>query len=123
MKAVIPCWHGRVSPVFDVAQNLLLVEIEQGREITCVKKRFNNGDSFKRVQCILHFGAEVLICGAISEPIVVTLQSAGVQVYANVCGPIDEVRKAYLAGTLANSAFCMPGFTNRRRRNRKRRGR
>ena len=33
MRIVIPQWQGRVSPVFDVAVNLLLIDIEEGRDV------------------------------------------------------------------------------------------
>jgi hypothetical protein len=33
MRIAIPQWQGRVSPVFDVAGILLLIDIEDGREI------------------------------------------------------------------------------------------
>ena len=121
MKVAIPYWQGRVSPVFDVAQNLLLADVENGREITRVKRTLKNSDSFNRVQDILQFGVKLVICGAVSEQFLVLLQSAGVGVISNVCGPIEDVLKAFLKGTLTNSDFFMPGFNNRRHR--KRRGR
>ena len=123
MKVAIPYWQGRVSPVFDVAQNLQLVDVENGREIMRAKRTLKNSDSFNRAQHILQFDVKLVICCAISEPFEVSLQSAGVGVISNVCGPIEDVLKAFLNGTLADSDLFMPGFNNRRRRHRKRRGR
>lgn len=124
MKVAIAYWHGRVSPVFDVAQNVLLVDVENGRETARVKKTLQrNNSSFERTQLILQFGVKLVICGAISEQFLVLLQSAGVGVLSNVCGSTEDVLQAFLNGTLRSSDFFMPGFHNRRQRYRKRRGR
>ena len=123
MKIAIPYWHGRVSPVFDVAQNLLLVDVENKQETRRTKMGLHDSDAFNRTQHILQFGAGQIICGAISESLLVLLLSAGVGVYANVCGPVEEVLKAFLQGTLENSNFRLPGSNDRWHRHRKRRGR
>ena len=34
MKVAIPTWRDRVSPVFDVAQHLLLLELTDGAEVS-----------------------------------------------------------------------------------------
>jgi len=123
MKLAIPYWHGRVSPVFDVAQNVLLVDVEKEREIKRVTRSLDNRDLFNRAQYVLQLGAQMIICGAISEAFLMMLQSAGVRVVSNVCGPIDDVLEAFLNDTLTNSDFCMPGFNTGQRRHRKRRSR
>ncbi len=123
MKIAIPYWQGRVSPVFDVAQKFLLIDIEDGQETAREEKTLKEDDSFSRAISVLHFGVRLVICGAISEPLRVTLQSDGVGVLANVCGPVDDVLNAFLNCTLSNNDFLMPGFNNRGRRNRKRRSR
>jgi len=123
MKIAIPYWHDRVSPVFDVAQNLVLVDVENKQEIQRIKAELHDTDAFNRTRHILQCGAGQVICGAISEPLLVLLRSAGVGVYANVCGPVEEVLKAFLQGTLENSNFHLPGNNDRWHRHRKRRGR
>ena len=123
MKVAIPYWQGRVSPVFDVAQNLLLADVENGQVIKRVNIMLNNSDSYNRAQHILQLGAETVICGAISESFEISLQSVGVRVLSNVCGPIEDILKAFINKTLANSDFLMPGFNTRRRRHRQRHGR
>ena len=123
MKIAIPYWNDRVSPVFDVAQNLMLVDVENKQEIRRTKTGLHDADAFNRTRHVLQFGADQVICGAISESLLVLLRSAGVGVYANVCGPVEEVLKAFLQGTLENSNFRLPGSDDRWGRQRRRRGR
>lgn len=119
MRIAIPQWQGRVSPVFDVAGNLLLIDVESGREIRREERRLLGTNPLLRVTEFLSFGAEILICGAISAPLQTRLIAAGVQVIGFACGTVDEVLAAYLNGTLARRAFAMPGCQRWRRRERK----
>lgn len=118
MKVAIPTWGGRISPVFDVAKRLLVVDIESdtefGREATTIEET-EPGPRAKRVA---QLGVNVLICGAISTPLEAMLVSAGVQVILHVCGPVKEVLQAFVSGRLTDQAFLMPGCCGRRQRGR-----
>ncbi|MGC9225359.1 MAG: NifB/NifX family molybdenum-iron cluster-binding protein [Terracidiphilus sp.] len=116
MRIAIPQWQGRVSPVFDVAGNLLLIDIENGREIRREERRLLGTNPSTRMTEFLSFGAGILICGAISAPLQSGLNAAGVQVIAFACGMVDDVLAAYLNGTLRSRVFVMPGCQRWRRR-------
>ncbi len=116
MRIAIPQWQGRVSPVFDVAGVLLLIDIENGHEIRREERRLPGTNPAARVAEFLSFGAGILICGAISAPLQAGLIAAGVQVIGFACGTVDDVLAAYLNGTLARRAFVMPGCQRWRRR-------
>lgn len=116
MRIAIPHWQGRISPVFDVAVNFLLIEVEDGRESRREERRLSATDSFARVAEFLSFGAGILICGAISAPAEARLVAAGVQVIGFTCGRVDDVLNAYLNGELVNRVFAMPGCQRWRRR-------
>jgi len=116
MRVAIPHWEDRISPVFDVALNFLLIDIKGGREIRREQRRLSATDQFARVNEFLSFGAETLICGAISASAETRLAAAGVQVIGFICGMVDEVLAAYLNNKLVNSAFAMPGCQRWRRR-------
>jgi predicted Fe-Mo cluster-binding NifX family protein len=109
MRIAIPQWRGRVSPVFDVAGNLLLVDLEDGREVWREEKRLPGADSVAHIPEFLKFGASTLICGAISAPVKARLVASGVEVIGFVCGKVNQVLAAYLNGDLAKGAFAMPG--------------
>jgi predicted Fe-Mo cluster-binding NifX family protein len=113
MRIAIPEWQGRVSPVFDVAVNLLLIDVESGQEMRREERRLLRMDLLARVCEFLSFGAGTLICGAISAPVEARLVASGVRVVGFTCGMVDDVLAAYLRGELANRLFIMPGCKRR----------
>lgn len=125
MRIAIPTWRGRVSPVFDAARNLLLVDAQDGREIRREETTVEPADLVARAKRVAQLGTDLLICGAISWPLEATLVSTGVGVISQTCGPVEEVLRAFLSGQLTQQAFLMPGCRGRRRRlrGRRRRGR
>ncbi|MBN1851245.1 MAG: NifB/NifX family molybdenum-iron cluster-binding protein [Pirellulales bacterium] len=116
MRAAIPICDGRISPVFDAARRLLLVDIENGREIWRTEQIMDEPEPTFRARRIVEFGANILICGAISRPLEATLVSAGVEVIPQTCGQVEEVLRAFMAGQLTEQAFLMPGSCGHRRR-------
>lgn len=115
MRIAIPYWQGRVSPVFDVAANLLLVEVEGAGEVGRREVALASADPARRAKEVSQLPAEVLICGAISWPLEVALQAAGVRVISQICGQVEEVICSFLADGLETDAFRMPGCCGRRR--------
>ena len=115
-------WQGRISPVFDVSDELLLIDIEQGREVKRAAVTLRRGDPFAKAAEVAGFGAEVLLCGAISRVQEMALQSAGVSVHGFVCGALDEVLTAFLQGGLTQGRCRMPGCHANRTRHRMRAG-
>jgi len=126
MKVAISKWSDRVSPVLDVAQQLVLVEAEDGRETGRRDVPVETGDLAARARRIIQLSPEVLICGAVSQPLEAMLTSGGIRVIPHRCGQVDDVLQAFLSGQLTEQAFLMPGCCGRRQqqvRGRCRRGR
>jgi len=116
MKVAIAHWQGRVSPVFDVATRLLLVEVAGGRECGRGEVSLATRDLVQRAGELSRSGTDVLICGAISWPLEIAVSSLGIQIVPNVCGQVEEVLRAFLEDELSDPAFLMPGCCGRRRR-------
>jgi predicted Fe-Mo cluster-binding NifX family protein len=106
---------GYVSPVFDVARNLLFVSVQDGQGQVRQETTLETADPFLRAQKIKDLGVDVVVCGAISRVYEMALLQKGIKVVASVCGPIEEVLSAYLDGTLSDFRFLMPGCTGQRR--------
>ena len=114
MRIAISYLQNRISPVFDVAARILLVDIDKGQEKRRNERTVVHSDSLARAQYVSQLGVQVLICGAISWRLENALSSTGVQVIACICGPVDDVLKAFLKDKLSESAFIMPGCLCRR---------
>ncbi len=102
--------------MFDAAARILLVDIEKGQEVRRNKRTLVQMDCLARARYVSQFGVEILICGAISWPLENALTSMGVRIIACICGPVEDVIKAFLSEKLAESAFIMPGCLGRQQR-------
>lgn len=109
MRIALPHWQGRISPVFDVADDLLLVDIEHLTELHRESRNLINQDPLRRAKEVVNLGTDILICGAISQVLEIALTGAGVKVFGFVCGDIEEIMRAFNAGDLLNPRFMMPG--------------
>ena len=110
MKIAIPVWNGFVSSVFDFAHRLLLVDIENGREVNRSEVDLKAESLPQRAGSLKNLGVDVLICGAISRALADMIAASGVQVLPFVTGRVAEVLQAYITGQLVQPQFAMPGF-------------
>lgn len=110
MKIAISHWRGRISPVFDVAQQVLLVDLDSN-QVVRQHLSLGSGDPFCRAREIVDLGAELLVCGAISHSLEKALVHAGVRVAGFTCGDVDTILAALQTGRLGEACFRMPGFT------------
>ena len=109
MRIGIPVWENRVSPVFDFASSLLIVELEEGKEKRRLDMHLGGKDIMYRCIRIKEIGINLLICGAISNPFLNQLAASEINVVTEITGNIDDVINAYLKGDLADEKFLMPG--------------
>jgi predicted Fe-Mo cluster-binding NifX family protein len=106
----------RISPVFDVARQLLLVDVENGSASHRRLAGLQGSEPTSRTRSVAALGIQVLICGAISHLCEDQLLRGGIELHARTCGEVEEVLHAFLSGKLSDDAFLMPGC--RRGRNR-----
>jgi len=110
MKVAIPVWNGLVSSVFDFAHRLLLVDIENGREVNRSEVDLKAESLPQRAGRLRSLGINAIICGAISRPLMYMLTASGIEVLPYVTGRVDEVLQAYMTGQLSQPQFILPGF-------------
>lgn len=114
MKVAISHWQGRVSPVFDVARNVLVVETDGGGEQSRREVTFDQAETFPaRASRLARTEVNVLICGAISRPLDMAIQALGVEVISQTCGEVECVLRAFMEGQLNSNSFLMPGCRGR----------
>lgn len=113
MKVALTVWEKRISPLFDCAGMLLVVEIDDRTESNRYFVPFNYESPFSRAANLSDLGVKVLICGAVSNLFANTIESYDIRIIPFVVGPVDEVIDAYLTNGLSDSKFRMPGCGNK----------
>ena len=116
MKVAIPYWQNRVSPVFDVAERLLLVEIDGNREVHRQEIYLPMTNVHMRVAALKDLNVDQVIYGAISRLVELGLIAAKIEVISQVCGDVEAVLSAFMSGRLDQELFLMPGCYGRHRR-------
>jgi predicted Fe-Mo cluster-binding NifX family protein len=115
MRVAIPLWQGRVSPVFDEASRILLVDVFDKQEQHRQEESLMARNAFERAQLLPKLGVDLLICGMISQTQLTALVSAGIRIIPHICGCMEEVIAALLDGRIENGALLMPGCGGRKR--------
>ena len=109
MRVAIPLWQGRVSPVFDEARRILLVDISNKRELRRREEFLIAQNPFERAKLLPKLGVDLLICGMISQTQQTALSSAGIRIIPHICGFMEEVIAAFIDGSIEGGALRMPG--------------
>jgi len=109
-------WQQRVSPLFDVASELLLVDAEGATETGRASVALPEQELPRRVRHLVDLGVNVLVCGGISQPLAGMVQASGIRLVPFTAGPVEQVLRAFLQGQLPSQAFVMPGWGGRWRR-------
>lgn len=118
MKVALTIWEGRISPVFDVSREVVVLTVERGAVTAREVERLEALGAAEKAARLAALGVEVLICGAISGAPYQELVARGLRVFGFVAGDVDEVVAAFLAGRLPSPALSMPGCGSRRHRGR-----
>jgi predicted Fe-Mo cluster-binding NifX family protein len=118
MRVGIAAHAGRISPVLDVARRVVIVDVEGSREVGRREAELEAGTLSGVVAQLGELEVDVLVCGAVSWPLEAALSSMGLRVVARVCGPVEEVLRALVAGELDGGAYRMPGCGGGGRRRR-----
>jgi predicted Fe-Mo cluster-binding NifX family protein len=109
MRIAIPIWQSRVSPVFDVAGRLLLVDVADGCETARSEEAMAETLLPNKARRLKDLSVDVLICGAVSRPLALLIGQAGITVIPWVAGDVNDVLAGYLQDGLPDPRFLMPG--------------
>ena len=109
MKVALTVWENRISPLFDCARMLLIVDIVDRTETSRHLESFHYESPFSRTAKLSDLGIEILICGAVSNLFANIIETHGIRIIPFVAGAVDEVLDTYLTSGLCDSKFRMPG--------------
>jgi predicted Fe-Mo cluster-binding NifX family protein len=116
MKMALTVWGNRISPVFDAAHMLLVVEIEHTKIISRRYEPFYPELPTRLAVRLAEMNVAVLICGAISEMPANILEANGIKLIPFITGDAGEVIDAYLKNVPFMPVFLMPGCSHKRHR-------
>lgn len=110
IRIAIPEWNGRVSPVFDAAEHIWVMDFVRRRQVArhCVGLARHNPDL--RAAQLAQLGVTVLVCGAISHSLHRGMNAFGIRVIDGLCGETDAVIKALLTNGQIPAPLRLPGF-------------
>ena len=109
MKVALTVCENRISPLFDSARMLLIVDIVDSKETGRHFEPFHYESPFSRAAKLSELGIEILICGAVSNLFSNMIEARRIRVIPFVAGSVEEVLDAYLRNGLRDSKFRMPG--------------
>lgn len=109
MKLAIAIWNSRISPVFDVSRKVRLVEVNNGSVVSAGDQSLPEEDPDLKLRRLAALGADILICGAVSNRVREMALARGFTLIPFVAGEVDAVTEAWLNGTLNQAVYRMPG--------------
>jgi predicted Fe-Mo cluster-binding NifX family protein len=116
MKMALTVWGNRISPVFDAAHMLLVVEVENTKIISRRYEPFYPELPTRLAVRLAEMNVAILICGAISEMPANILEANGIKLIPFITGDAGEVIDAYVKNVPFMPAFLMPGCSHKRHR-------
>lgn len=114
-KIAVPIYNDIVSNVFDFAHRLLLVDVENGKEISRCEVDLKGLSLPQRTDKLKALEVNVLICGAVSRLLANMVTQSDIEILPYVTGKIENVLSAYIAGQIGPE-FSMPGCWSGARR-------
>ncbi|MFH2058332.1 MAG: NifB/NifX family molybdenum-iron cluster-binding protein [Pseudomonadota bacterium] len=109
MKIAITIWGNRISPVFDSASTLMIVQVEDLNIVSRIFQEFNPKAIARILSILKEFQIDALICGAISDIEAKPIEQSGVKLISFVTGNTDKVLASLLKTPHRISDYLMPG--------------
>jgi len=118
MKVALSVFNGRISPVFDVSRQLLVLDLGDGGVMAREEASFEHDDPMHRTSRLAGLKVDTLICGAISRQLASSINACGIRMIPFIAGDIEEVIDAFLSNGLPAPELAMPGCRGQGRRHR-----
>jgi predicted Fe-Mo cluster-binding NifX family protein len=111
MNIAIPTFRSRVSPRFDLAASLLIVQVQGNRILGRGEERLDNIYGWRRVRFLTSRNVNVVLCGGIRRCDYFAIVDSGIDVYAGLMGEIDDVLEGFLRGDIVTNGngHALPG--------------
>lgn len=114
LKLAIPLFQSEVAPRFDVANRILMVSVERGRENGREIVEFPDEPLIARVNRVIDLEPDVLICGNLDGFSGRMLSDRGIRIVPWVMGDAEGVLWLFIRGKLRSGCIAGPDRCYRR---------
>ena len=109
-RVAIPRFRSRISPVFDTCVRVLLIDLENNREVGRQEIYLDGLSMPERATVLKNADIQTIICCGIREVLYNMLMDAGICLITGIAGEVEEVLDAFLSDKLHETRFHMPGY-------------
>ena len=109
MIIALPVFQNEISSVFDFACELLIIQVDQNKEVHRQSFHCQEDDQNTKIQLLIEHKVQLLICGAVSNFIFNRLTGYNIKVIPNISGDINSVLNAFMNNRLNEPTFQLPG--------------
>jgi predicted Fe-Mo cluster-binding NifX family protein len=100
VRVAIPTFGQDVSPRFCYAREVVVVEMEDGREVGRSMLALGELSYPSRLQVLENRGVNLLVCGGFNGAFLPDAERTGIHVVWGVSGPVDQAVRDVLAGKI-----------------------
>ena len=108
-RVAIPVFESRISPVLDSCQHMVIVDIENGREIRRQELTLEKMTLHERIEVMVRWGVRKIICAGVSDVMCRFLAGKKIVHVSGIAGELEKIIKAYICHRLDDACFVMPG--------------
>ncbi|MBI5569112.1 MAG: hypothetical protein HY914_04120 [Desulfomonile tiedjei] len=123
IRIAIPEHQGRIAPVFDTCQRILVFAQQGDGEAVVTREDWSAISRQGRAIRLKELGVEVLLCGGISCGIEDQIHLHGIRLVSWLAGDVPAILTAFRKGRIMNPEYAMPGTLLCRQRRQMRRRR
>lgn len=121
MRVAISYWQNCIAPVFDVSENMLLIDIVNNQVTGSVSTNLDSGLPFLRAKNLSEWDVDVLLCGAILQTSRMAIAGQNIKIISYVFGSWEDTLLLFINGQLDDGYDdIMPVYKNGRHRKRHR---
>ncbi|HKJ97387.1 MAG TPA: NifB/NifX family molybdenum-iron cluster-binding protein [Desulfotignum sp.] len=111
MKIAVTIWGNRISPVFDSARTLLVVQIENRHITRQFYTPFDPESPVHLITTLKSLEIDTLVCGAISREPADLISEHNIHLISFVTGNVRKFLDSFVQGRTVGKKHMMPGFS------------
>ncbi|MBL0714371.1 MAG: hypothetical protein JJV98_11785 [Desulfosarcina sp.] len=108
-RIAIPIFQARISPVLDSCNRLMVVDIDNGKEIQRVEVSLAKMSRMERTETISRWRVDKIICAGVSELMCNYIAGREIRLISGIAGEPEKIIDAYIHNRLDQECFLMPG--------------